>query len=99
MIDFSSENLIPMSTAAKDPVLGKPVHVSTLHRWQLRGVRGIRLETWMVGGRRMTSREALVRFLERINKSQAASPLPKTKTRSTPGSSEAEDQMLDGLGL
>jgi uncharacterized protein DUF1580 len=39
------------------------VHVSTLHRWRLRGIRGIRLETCLIGGIRYTSHEALARFV------------------------------------
>ena len=36
-----------------------------MHRWRLRGVHGIRLESVVVGGRRMTSHEAIERFIER----------------------------------
>jgi len=43
---------------------GQP-HLSTLWRWYRRGVRGVRLETVVVGGRRFTSRAAIERFIER----------------------------------
>lgn len=33
---------------------GQP-HVSTLHRWRLRGVRGRKLRTCLIGGRRFTT--------------------------------------------
>jgi hypothetical protein len=42
---------------------GRP-HISTLHRWRLRGVRGVRLQTCLVGGRRYTTSEWLAEFIE-----------------------------------
>jgi len=59
-IDISNEALLPLRDAAAS-LPGRP-HISTLHRWRLRGVRGIKLETVLVGGRRFTSQEALERF-------------------------------------
>ena len=41
------------------------VSVSTVWRWTMRGLKGIRLETFTVGGRRYTSREAFDRFILR----------------------------------
>jgi hypothetical protein len=49
--------------AASASLPGRP-HISTLHRWRMRGVRGIRLETCLIGGVRHTSREALQRFAD-----------------------------------
>jgi hypothetical protein len=46
---------------------GRKVSLPTLHRWRLSGVRGIFLETVLVGGRRMTSLEAIERFLAAQN--------------------------------
>ena len=60
MIDPESETLISLTDAAKlSP--GRP-NVTTVWRWRNRGVRGVKLETGLFGGRRMTSREALARF-------------------------------------
>jgi hypothetical protein len=63
MIDVANEPLIPFSTAAREAIPGGPVHVSTVWRWSLRGVRGVRLECIMRGGTRFTSRQAITRFL------------------------------------
>jgi hypothetical protein len=41
--------------------------MTTLRRWALHGVRGVRLHTWLVGGRRHTSDEAIEEFLARLN--------------------------------
>lgn len=46
---------------------GRKVSRATLHRWRAPGVRGICLETVLVGGRRMTSLEAIERFLAAQN--------------------------------
>jgi hypothetical protein len=43
------------------------VHFSTVSRWALHGVRGVRLESFVLGGRRQTSREAWDRFVQRTN--------------------------------
>jgi hypothetical protein len=59
------ESRISLAQAAKliPPTRqGKPVHASTLVRWILHGVRGVRLEAARLGGRWVTSHEALDRF-------------------------------------
>lgn len=42
---------------------GKKLHISTVHRWVLKGARGKVLESTLLGGVRYTSLEALERFL------------------------------------
>ena len=39
------------------------VRVAQLHRWRLRGRRGRKLETLRIGGKYLTSRQAVARFL------------------------------------
>jgi len=70
MIDPSTETLIPFVAARQvfPGRHGRGVSLSTLHRWQRRGVRGVRLETVLVGGVRYTSREALNRFVSTITR-------------------------------
>lgn len=60
MIDFQTENIIPICEAPKF-VPGRP-HLATVIRWFGRGIRGVRLETALCGGRRFTSLEAIHRF-------------------------------------
>ena len=64
MIDVTHDTLIPFRDLPgwTNQHLGRRIHPSTLHRWRLRGVRGIRLETVLIGGTRYTSTEALSRF-------------------------------------
>jgi hypothetical protein len=59
-IDVASETLLTFTEAARS--LPKRVHPSTIFRWKLRGVRGVRLESCVIGGRRFTSAEAIERF-------------------------------------
>ena len=55
------ETVVPLNEAAKT-LPGRP-HASTVHRWRSVGVRGgIRLEALLVGGKWMTSVEAIRRF-------------------------------------
>ena len=39
------------------------VHIATVYRWTLRGVRGRRLKSFLVGGRRYVDADDLVKFL------------------------------------
>ena len=39
------------------------VHIATVYRWTLRGVRGRRLKSFLVGGRRYVDADDLVQFL------------------------------------
>lgn len=65
MIDLRAETGLSLIQAAKlvPPTRqDKQVHVSTIVRWILHGVRGVRLEAVRVGGRWITSHEAIERF-------------------------------------
>lgn len=68
-IDFVVENLLSTVEAAK--FVGarrgrRPINQSTIWRWCMHGVRGVRLESICIGGTRVTSTEALQRFFERL---------------------------------
>jgi len=72
------ETRIPISEAHKHPLLRRPkpmapVHRSVIQRWITRGVRGVVLETVLIGGIRWTSAEAIQRFIERQNTPGATS--------------------------
>ena len=65
MIDRANEALLSFAQAST--FLPTRPHIATIHRWRMRGVRGVRLETTLVGGRRFTSKEAIERFFKRID--------------------------------
>jgi hypothetical protein len=69
-----SETRLSLSKAAQH--LG--VNVSTVWRWTLRGVRGHRLESALVGGLRFTSHEAIDRFTQAINAGPGEAPQVRT---------------------
>lgn len=60
-IQLDSESLLTLQAAASW-LPGRP-HLSTLHRWRLRGVRGVKLDTCLIGGVRYTSKEAVQDFV------------------------------------
>ncbi len=63
-------NSVIITTRMNEMLIGsggrRHPHVSTIYRWRLRGIRGVKLETFLIGGRRYTSVEAIERFTERI---------------------------------
>ena len=71
MIDVSNEEILTFAQAAKRAVgrRGRGVHVSAIHRWASKGVDAgghqAILESALYGGTRVTSVEALERFVER----------------------------------
>ena len=77
-----SEFLTFSQAAAEIP--GRP-HVSTLHRWRLRGINGVRLRTVRVGGKRMVERIVLREFIEAVtaatDRVPAASRTPTQRER------------------
>jgi hypothetical protein len=71
MSDILDEQFVTLENACKlIPGLrpGKNVNRSTIYRWSDTGVRGIKLETIQVGGRRMTTHEAIKRFIMEMSK-------------------------------
>ena len=69
MIDLANENLIPLNEVPKllpRRKSGKTLHISAIYRWRQKGIKGIRLETAILGGTTYTSKEALIRFSERL---------------------------------
>lgn len=49
-------------------------HLSTLLRWVVRGVGGVRLEAWKVGNAWCTTERSLRRFFEKLAAAPTASP-------------------------
>jgi hypothetical protein len=92
MIDLANEQIRPLARASHD-VPGHP-HISTLLRWALRGVKGVRLETVIIGGRRFTSLEAIRRFVVRLSE-----PHPEGALQSKEGRAERVEAELDKAGI
>jgi hypothetical protein len=100
MINLLTERVITLVEAARlvPPGRGgRPTHLSTLLRWINPGVRGVRLEAARLGGRWVTSHEALQRFAERLTAARASPPPPVRAGRAS--AAEAVEQELSRLGL
>ncbi|MBP7746959.1 MAG: DUF1580 domain-containing protein [Phycisphaerae bacterium] len=75
MIDPATEQLFLLTEAPAIINPSHPPHIATIWRWAIGGLKGgVRLESIKVGGQRFTSREAIRRFLVRINE-PAAMPM------------------------
>jgi uncharacterized protein DUF1580 len=72
-IDLTAETPIPLKIAARHRLIraksrdGRAVNFSTIYRWALHGVRGVRLETIRIGATLCTTEAAIVRFIERLS--------------------------------
>ena len=88
---FSQERLTLADVASRFRV-----HISTVYRWTYRGVRGNRLRSFLVGGRRFVLPDDLQEFLDSGRISGELPPLPPGTRK--PGPNEASDQasMLGG---
>ena len=91
-IDISSEQMLSLSQASKY-LPGRP-HASSLWRWYRRGVRGVQLETAVIGGRRFTSVEALERFAAATTAAADGHPAPARTPRRRERKIEAAERRL-----
>lgn len=96
-VSMETESLLSLSEASR--YLPDRPHVSTLHRWRLRGIRGIKLETILVGGRRYTSREALERFTVAVTAAASGEVVPVSASRARTQAIERAERELDAAGL
>jgi Protein of unknown function (DUF1580) len=104
--NIMNETLITLSQAAKrmpPSRNGSPVSFNCILRWVKKGSRGpdgerVRLEAVKVGGRLLTSREALGRFAHRLTPQIADIPLSPT-TRQRRRAMEQAEKELKKLGV
>jgi hypothetical protein len=109
VIDLASDSTLSLTQTARllPPGRGdRPVTLSCVLRWVLRGARSpsgelVRLEAVRLGGRWVTSREALQRFTEQLTPNLDAGRA--TPTPRTPGhrqrASERAGRQLERLGI
>jgi len=99
MIDPTRETPIPLSKVPKLPWLRdlhRRLHVATIYRWASRGLRGHRLESLQLGGTRVTSEAALLRFFESLTENNVNNR-PHTHRRHE--ELDRIDRQLDAAGL
>jgi hypothetical protein len=98
MINISKEKLLSLRDAAQllpRSRNGRPTHPSTILRWILHGLRGRKLEGARLGGRWITSAEALERF---VSPAEGGGGGVAT-AQGRPSAEAATDRELDALGL
>jgi hypothetical protein len=61
---------------AVEAVTGTRPHPSTCWRWYIKGSQGVLLKTWMVGGRRRTTVDAVRDFIEQRTAGTTSSAEP-----------------------
>jgi hypothetical protein len=85
-VDVERETLLPLKNVPH-------ATYRTRRRWARDGIRGVRLETVFIGGRQMTSTEAVRRFFAALNAApESGAAVPADAHRA------AEDE-LDRLGI
>jgi len=108
MLDISSESTISLTQAARLLPLGRrgrPVSLSCVLRWVLSGAIGpsgerVRLEALRLGGRWVTSREALQRFAEALTpRLSDAPPSPLRSPAARRRGSEQAEAELEKFGI
>lgn len=90
MPDFLNETRISFTKLARR----ENVHPSTIWRWTGRGVAGVKLEFFIVGGRRFTTLEAFARFVEATTAAaNGAAPVTRTNRQRDAAISRAEAEL------
>ena len=97
-IDLTTETPITLAKAAQT-LPGGAVHVSTIHRWRLKGCRGVRLETFLRGGVRHTTREAIERFFAATTAAADGDTPPVRTSKQRDKTIRAAERELDAAGI
>jgi len=97
-IAIESETLIQFPDARSAFPGGRRISLATLHRWRLTGIRGVKLDTVLIGGLRYTSREAIARFISAQN-FQEAPAAPAITPSQRRKQSEAARAELEKMGV
>jgi hypothetical protein len=107
MFNPMNEKTLPLNQAAQrvPPSRGKKTHISTLLRWITRGAKSpdgavVRLEALRLGGRWLTSEEALQRFSQKLTPTFPGDtvPAPRSPAARTRASERAA-AALEALGI
>lgn len=76
---------------------GRKISIDSIWRWCIRGVRGVRLRSVLIGGRRFTTRQWLLEFIETRSRLSEAEPLtvqlPRTVRQRNKASADASREL------
>lgn len=76
-MDLLDEQALTLNEAAKITRSS----LASVWRWCLKGVRGVELESYVIGARRYTTREAVERFISRTTAVATGTPPPERTRR------------------
>ncbi len=91
MVNVHSQQKYYSLAEVRQLLPGTP-HISTIHRWMGRGVRGVRLVATLIGGRRYIHNEALQDFLREINNNQTEATVNSQSSSSLRNAEAALDR-------
>jgi hypothetical protein len=91
------DDLVPFGKLAQH-IPGRP-NLSTLHRWRLRGVYGVRLPVVHIGGRVFVSKSALEQFFAAVTAAKAGSPSPQRTAKQRERAIAAAENELAEAGI
>lgn len=74
-------------------------NVSTIWRWATKGTRGVKLQTWIVGGVRCTTPAAMEEFLQRLNADRLQDDTDEIDDADVARRAKAASQALEALGV
>ncbi len=97
MQDISTETAIAVNKSPAH-IPGRP-HVSSVWRWVLKGVRGVKLETFVVGCQRFTTKEAIERFIAATTAKANGEPTPIRTPRQRQRAIDAAERELAKAGI
>lgn len=97
MIDLSTENVFPINEAPKH-IPSRP-SIASVWRWCLYGCGGIKLESILMGGRRLTSSEAIQRFADARTSQADGTPAPARTSRQRQRDIDRAERNLSEAGI
>ena len=92
-----SERVVPISEAPQH-VPGRP-HTATIWRWYQRGISGIKLETFLAGGKRFTTIEAIERFILASTEARDGVRPEQTPSRRRQAAIDKAERELEAAGI
>ena len=96
MIDIVNEQMIPFP---KVPAWCKEHIGHRVDRWRMRGARDIKLETVLIGGRRYSSEEALLRFFDKTTAAEDGTNSPQHNDHQQQRAIEDAEAYLESEGI
>ncbi len=97
MSAIMDQDLISIKQAAK--LIPTRPHIATIWRWIEHGCRGHKLQSWLVGGQRFTSRDAIEDFFAKLNPETAQTPIPTSTPKKRQREIDRAEKDLAEMGL